>query len=182
MGTSHNQINKVTLGGLLVTLGIIYGDIGTSPLYVMRAIMGDQPIEEQVVLGALSCIFWTITILATCVQNLFAKADRSLIASQRNRALLAGFFGLIHGAGFANYLRSLFLDDIFAPLLGFNLGIEAGQIFVLMIALTLFAALDWLVRRPHFAKWPMPPLLRTRLVSVLVGVIAGVWSVQRAPW
>lgn len=65
MGTSHNQLNKVTLGGLLVTLGIIYGDIGTSPLYVMRAIMGDQPIEEQVVLGALSCIFWTLTLQTT---------------------------------------------------------------------------------------------------------------------
>jgi KUP system potassium uptake protein len=65
VGTSHNQLNKVTLGGLLVTLGIIYGDIGTSPLYVMRAIMGNQPIDEQVVLGALSCIFWTLTLQTT---------------------------------------------------------------------------------------------------------------------
>jgi len=46
-------------------LGIIYGDIGTSPLYVMRAIMGEEPIEEQVVLGALSCIFWTLTLQTT---------------------------------------------------------------------------------------------------------------------
>jgi KUP system potassium uptake protein len=65
VGNSHNQLNKVTFGGLLVTLGIIYGDIGTSPLYVMRAIMGSQPIEEQVVLGALSCIFWTLTLQTT---------------------------------------------------------------------------------------------------------------------
>lgn len=65
MGSSHKQLNKVTLGGVLVTLGIIYGDIGTSPLYVMRAIMGTQPIEEQVVLGALSCIFWTLTLQTT---------------------------------------------------------------------------------------------------------------------
>ncbi|RWX00132.1 KUP/HAK/KT family potassium transporter [Flavobacterium cerinum] len=53
------------MGGLLVTLGIIYGDIGTSPLYVMKAIIGSQPIEEQVVLGALSCIFWTLTLQTT---------------------------------------------------------------------------------------------------------------------
>lgn len=65
MGNSHKQLNKVTLGGLLVTLGIIYGDIGTSPLYVMRAIMGSAPIREDVVLGALSCIFWTLTLQTT---------------------------------------------------------------------------------------------------------------------
>lgn len=57
--------NKVTAGGLLVALGIIYGDIGTSPLYVMRAVTGSTRIEEEVVLGALSCIFWTLTLLTT---------------------------------------------------------------------------------------------------------------------
>lgn len=57
--------NKVTAGGLLIALGIIYGDIGTSPLYVMRAVTGSTRIEEEVVLGALSCIFWTLTLLTT---------------------------------------------------------------------------------------------------------------------
>lgn len=65
MSANHNNLSKVTLGGLLVTLGIIYGDIGTSPLYVMKAIMGEQPINEEVVLGALSCIFWTLTLQTT---------------------------------------------------------------------------------------------------------------------
>lgn len=50
---------------LLVTLGIIYGDIGTSPLYVMKAIVGKQPINPEVVLGGISCIFWTLTIQTT---------------------------------------------------------------------------------------------------------------------
>lgn len=50
---------------MLVTLGIIYGDIGTSPLYVMKAIVGEKPINEMVILGALSCIFWTITLQTT---------------------------------------------------------------------------------------------------------------------
>ncbi len=61
--TSHSQ--RVTAGTLLVTLGIIYGDIGTSPLYVMKAIVGDGPIDPTVVLGGLSCVFWTITLLTT---------------------------------------------------------------------------------------------------------------------
>ncbi len=65
VSSSHKNLDKLTLGGLVLTLGIIYGDIGTSPLYVMKAIMGKQPIEEEVVLGALSCIFWTLTLQTT---------------------------------------------------------------------------------------------------------------------
>ena len=63
--SGHHQINKITLGGLIVTLGIIYGDIGTSPLYVMKAIIGNQPISSTIVLGAISCIFWTLTLQTT---------------------------------------------------------------------------------------------------------------------
>jgi len=62
---SNKHLNKVTVAGLIVTLGIIYGDIGTSPLYVMKAIVGEQPIDKEVVLGALSCIFWTLTLQTT---------------------------------------------------------------------------------------------------------------------
>lgn len=65
MSSSHKNINQVTLGGLLVTLGIIYGDIGTSVLYTMKAIIGEVPIDKEVVLGALSCIFWTLTLQTT---------------------------------------------------------------------------------------------------------------------
>lgn len=61
----NSASNRVTVASLLLTLGIIYGDIGTSPLYVMKAIMGDVPIQENIVLGALSCIFWTITLQTT---------------------------------------------------------------------------------------------------------------------
>lgn len=63
--SAHSSHQKITAAGLLVTLGIIYGDIGTSPLYVMKAIVGDKPIDEMVILGALSCIFWTITLQTT---------------------------------------------------------------------------------------------------------------------
>lgn len=52
--------NKITGASLLVALGIIYGDIGTSPLYVLKAIIGDKPISEQLVLGGVSCVFWTL--------------------------------------------------------------------------------------------------------------------------
>lgn len=57
--------NKVTAAGLLIALGIIYGDIGTSPLYVFNAIIGGRIIDEGLIIGALSCILWTITLQTT---------------------------------------------------------------------------------------------------------------------
>jgi len=62
---NHQLHSKLTTGGLLVTLGIIYGDIGTSPLYVMKAILGVHAISRDIVLGGISCIFWTLTLQTT---------------------------------------------------------------------------------------------------------------------
>ena len=59
------QVNKVTAAGLLVALGIIYGDIGTSPLYVFDEIIHGRIITELLVLGSLSCIIWTLTLQTT---------------------------------------------------------------------------------------------------------------------
>jgi KUP system potassium uptake protein len=58
-------INRITAAGLVITLGIVYGDIGTSPLYVLQAIVGEASPSPEVILGALSCIFWTLTIQTT---------------------------------------------------------------------------------------------------------------------
>jgi hypothetical protein len=57
--------NKVTAAGLIIALGIIYGDIGTSPLYVMNAIINGKVITEKLILGGLSCIIWTLTLQTT---------------------------------------------------------------------------------------------------------------------
>jgi KUP system potassium uptake protein len=63
---NHQLHSKLTIGGLLITLGIIYGDIGTSPLYVMKAIIGlHHVINTDIILGGLSCIFWTLTLQTT---------------------------------------------------------------------------------------------------------------------
>lgn len=62
----HSLLHKkITFAGLLVTLGIIYGDIGTSPLYVMKSIVGSDAIDADYVLGGLSAIFWTLTLQTT---------------------------------------------------------------------------------------------------------------------
>src|SRR6476660_6418915 len=54
--------NKVTVAGLLVALGIIYGDIGTSPLYVFDEIVKGRIINENLIIGSLSCIIWTLPL------------------------------------------------------------------------------------------------------------------------
>lgn len=80
-GAHGSMHSKVTLAGLLIALGIIYGDIGTSPLYVLKAIVKasggvEGPINGDVVLGGLSCIIWTLT-LQTTIKYVFLtlKAD-----------------------------------------------------------------------------------------------------------
>lgn len=60
----HHHI-PFTTAGVLIAIGIIYGDIGTSPLYVFNAIVGEKTISEQLVLGALSCVFWTLFLQTT---------------------------------------------------------------------------------------------------------------------
>ncbi|WP_300567974.1 KUP/HAK/KT family potassium transporter [Flavobacterium sp.] len=67
MNTKMNKstIQKVSAASLLVALGIIYGDIGTSPLYVMKSIIGDRAITELLVYGGISCVFWTLTFQTT---------------------------------------------------------------------------------------------------------------------
>jgi KUP system potassium uptake protein len=65
MDTSGNHHHKLSAAGVLVALGIIYGDIGTSPIYTMKFIVGDRPITEDLVLGAVSCVLWTLTLITT---------------------------------------------------------------------------------------------------------------------
>jgi KUP system potassium uptake protein len=62
---SENIHKKLSAAGVLVTLGIIFGDIGTSPLYVLKAIVGERAISQQLIFGGLSCVFWTLTLQTT---------------------------------------------------------------------------------------------------------------------
>ncbi len=62
---SNNVPGKVTTATLLVALGIIYGDIGTSPLYVLKAIVGEQAISETLIYGGISCVVWTLVFQTT---------------------------------------------------------------------------------------------------------------------
>ena len=87
-----------------------------------------------------------MTIIATAIHNLFIKPD-SQISGHTRAYWMTLFFGFIHGMGFANYFRALLIDEssIFVPLLGFNLGIELGQLFfVLLIVGVAYMVTSWL--------------------------------------
>ncbi len=77
--SSHN---KMTLAGILVALGVVYGDIGTSPMYTMSSLVagngGLQNISTDFILGSISLIFWTLTIITTTKYVLIAlRADNN---------------------------------------------------------------------------------------------------------
>ena len=74
--SNHHTHTKVTFATLLVAMGIIYGDIGTSPLYTFKAIIGKRDISELLVLGGVSCVFWTL-VLQTSIKYVWLtlKAD-----------------------------------------------------------------------------------------------------------
>lgn len=75
--SDKSSIRRLTMAGLLVTLGIVFGDIGTSPLYVMKAITGVNPqYDPEYIIGAVSCVIWTLTLQTTIKYVLLAlRAD-----------------------------------------------------------------------------------------------------------
>lgn len=65
MKSNAKSLNRITIASLLVAMGIIYGDIGTSPLYALKAVIGERSINNVLVYGGVSCIFWTLVFQTT---------------------------------------------------------------------------------------------------------------------
>ena len=124
-----------------------------------------------------------VTIVVTGIENLATSAERRTARRGWYRPIIAGVFGLIHGAGFANYLNALFVDDIALPLFGFNVGIELAQLVVLAVASGALIVLDAIMTRLglEWRGWP-PYRIRVAAVSIGVVAIASRWAVERAPW
>jgi hypothetical protein len=122
-----------------------------------------------------------VTILATCFENLLAYGKETSDRRRLLRAVLAGLFGLVHGAGFANYLKAMFVDRIAVPLFGFNFGIELGQLTILIAAAFSFLLLDQALRA---ARHPPSSVFRFRVVAVsaVVAIFAARMVVTRSIW
>lgn len=120
--------NKVTAAGLLIALGIIYGDIGTSPLYVFNAIIGNRVVSEELILGTLSCIIWTLTLQTTIKYViLILRADNrgeggtfALYALVRRRKKWLVVPAMIGGA-------ALLADGIICPPISITSAVEGLQ-------------------------------------------------------
>lgn len=125
-----------------------------------------------------------VTILATVLENVLVRQRGRGTHGLPYRPMLAGVFGLVHGAGFANYLRELFVSDVALPLFGFNVGIELGQLCVLVLAFVAFAAVDRAIDAMRAGRgWVASSVrIRTVAISTVVFVVAARWAVERAPW
>jgi hypothetical protein len=124
-----------------------------------------------------------VTIVVTGMENIIVSDRTRAPWGGRYRPVFAGVFGLVHGAGFANYLKALFVDRIAVPLLGFNLGIEAGQLVVLALAAVVLLAIDAAITRVRTSSEQWPALrVRTVSVSLIVVAVGSLWAVQRSPW
>ncbi|MBA4241722.1 MAG: potassium transporter Kup [Sphingobacteriaceae bacterium] len=128
---NNHTINKVTFAGLLVTLGIIYGDIGTSPLYVMSAIVGKSPIDGNMVKGAISAIFWTLTLQTTLKYVIL-----TLRADNKGEGGIFSLFTLVKRTKFKWLLvpaiiggSALLADGIITPPISVSAAIEGLRFF-----------------------------------------------------
>ncbi|MFT6748993.1 MAG: KUP system potassium uptake protein [Flavobacterium sp.] len=129
---SHQKIhNNLSAAGLLITLGIIYGDIGTSPLYVMKAIIGNSIITEDLILGGLSCIFWTLTLQTTIKYVLI-----TLSADNNGEGGIFALYALLKRTKFKWLIvpaiiggSALLADGIITPPISVSSAVEGLQIF-----------------------------------------------------
>lgn len=125
MSGQQSYANKVSLAGLLVTLGIVYGDIGTSPLYVLKALVGESIITQDLVLGGISCVIWTLTLQTTFKYVILTlRADNngeggilSLYALVRKRSKILVFPAIIGAC-------ALLADGIITPPISVTSAIE----------------------------------------------------------
>ena len=123
-----------------------------------------------------------VTIVAAGIENLVMRERVARGAGARYRPIFAAVFGLVHGAGFAGYLQSLFVENIAVPLLGFNIGIELGQLVVLAAAAALYLGADTALRAlPRRLGWPEAFQVRLVTVSAAITIVAGVWAFERFP-
>ncbi len=151
------NINKVTGAGLLIALGIIYGDIGTSPLYVFNAIITNRVISEELIIGALSCIIWTITLQTTVKYVLMIlNADNkgeggtfALYALVRRRKKWLVIPAMIGGA-------ALLADGIITP------------------PISVTSAIEGLKELPA-----MQSITNDSIVIIVIGILAAIFFMQQ---
>lgn len=147
---AHGPLNKVTIGGLLVTLGIIYGDIGTSPLYVMKSIVGDKVIDKDLIIGGMSLVFWTLTFQTTIKYVIF-----TLRADNKGEGGIFSLFALIKKA------KRKWL--IFPAIIGGCCILGEG---IITPPISVASAIEGLKLIPRFSNIPTIPIIITIITAL----------------
>ena len=161
--------HKLSLMGVIVTLGIVFGDIGTSPLYVMKAIVrAGNPVNAEYIIGAVSCIIWTLTLQTTVKYVLIAlRADNkgeggilALYALIRRHSRKWFYFLAIIGAS------TLIADGVITPSITVLSAIEGLKVYepetpVVPIALCIVTVLFFIQQfgTNMIGKWFGPLML-----------------------
>ena len=154
MNSGLSTHKKLTAMGLLIAIGIVFGDIGTSPLYVMRTILRANPhFDANYILGAVSCIIWTLTLQTTLKYVIVA-----LRADNKGEGGVLALFTLIRKRGY----RWLFIVAI----LGASTLIADG---VITPAITVTSAIEGL----HGLSTDIP------IVPIVLFIISTVFFIQR---
>lgn len=151
------NLNKVSTAGLIIALGIIYGDIGTSPLYVLNEIITGRAITEELILGSLSCIIWTLTLQTTVKYVILTlKADNkgeggifSLYALVRRRKKWLVLPAMIGGA-------ALLADGIITP------------------PISITSAIEGLRQLPAFED-----ISQNSIIAIVIGIITFLFFMQQ---
>ncbi|HEX2607654.1 MAG TPA: KUP/HAK/KT family potassium transporter [Flavisolibacter sp.] len=154
---SSHLNSRVSAAGLLIALGIIYGDIGTSPLYVLNSITGGRVITEQLIVGALSCIIWTLTLQTTIKYVILTlNADNkgeggvfSLFALVRRRRKWLVIAAMIGGA-------ALLADGMITP------------------PITVTSAIEGLKLLPAVGK-----IEQTTIIYIVLGILTLLFFIQQ---
>ena len=126
MEAKNGATSKVTMATLLIALGIIYGDIGTSPLYVLKAIVGEREITEALVFGGISCIFWTLLF-----QTTFKYIFLTLMADNHGEGGIFSLYALVKRFGKGKLViptilgaSTLLADGIITPPISVSSAVE----------------------------------------------------------
>lgn len=151
----HGHSSKITLGSLLVTLGIIYGDIGTSPLYVMNAVVGENAVNASVIIGAMSLVIWTLTLQTTIKYVIF-----TLRADNKGEGGIFSLYALIKKA------KRKWL--IFPAIIGGCCILGEG---IITPPISVASAVEGLKLIPRFSHIPTIP--------IVIAIITGLFFIQQ---
>ena len=181
---SSNKHHTLSVAGVLVALGIIYGDIGTSPIYTMKFIVGDRPITEELIIGGVSCVLWTLTLI-TSIKYIYL----ALNADNKGEGGIFALYALVrrYKAGWVIYPAiigccTLVADGFITPAISVSSAVEGLRLIyadmpttsiVIVILLVLFIFQQF---GSHVVGRTFGPIMSVWFV--MLAVLGGVQLVQ----